>query len=378
VRFAHALRRFSAESTKSRCVFDLAGKRQQIEALEEESLAPDFYADRSHAQRQMQLLSRLRDEVTLWEGLGTRLAELHELATLLEEDSDPRLDQEITRAVEDIESTLERQRFLLMLSGEHDAKSALVSIHAGNGGTDAQDWVQMLQRAYMRWAEAHGYSVDVLDVTPGEEAGIKSTTFSVTGPYAYGYLRGEAGAHRLIRLSPYDSSHRRQTSFAKVEVMPDIGDEPIEITIRPEDLEVDTFRSTGKGGQHLNKTDSAVRMRHKPTGIVVTCQNERSQIQNREVALRVLKARLYELQLEEREREQARLKGAHVEADFGNQIRTVTLHPYNLVKDHRTGAEQGDTTAYLNGEMDRFIEANLEARANESYASSAVAQAQSS
>jgi peptide chain release factor 2 len=336
--------------------------------LEEESLASDFYADRSYAQRQMQLLSRLRDEVSLWEGLETRLTELHELATLLEEDGDPVLEQEVERAVEEVEATLERQRFLLMLSGEHDAKSALVSIHAGNGGTDAQDWVQMLQRAYMRWADAHGFTVEVIDAMPGEEAGLKSTTFSVTGPYAYGYLRGEAGAHRLIRLSPFDAAHRRQTSFAKVEVMPDIGDDPIEITIRPEDLEVDTFRSTGKGGQHLNKTDSAVRIRHKPTGIVVTCQNERSQIQNRELALRVLKARLYERELEEREREAARLKGAHVEADFGNQIRTVTLHPYTLVKDHRTGADQADTGSYLNGEVDRFIQANLEARANESYA----------
>jgi peptide chain release factor 2 len=371
VKFERALRRFSAAYMKSRCDFDLAGKRQQIEALEEESLVPDFYADRSRAQRQMQLLSRLRDEVQLWRGLEERLAELHELATLLEAEPDTDLEAEVSRALDEVEATLERQRFLLMLSGEHDAKSALVSIHAGNGGTDAQDWVQILQRAYMRWGEAHGFTVDVLDVMPGEEAGIKSTTFSVTGPYAYGYLRGEAGAHRLIRLSPFDAAHRRQTSFAKVEVMPDIGDEPIEIIIRPEDLEVDTFRATGKGGQHINKTDSAVRMRHKPTGLVVTCQNERSQIQNRELALRVLKARLYELQLKERESEQARLKGAHVEADFGNQIRTVTLHPYSLVKDHRTAAEQGDTTAYLNGEIDRFIQANLEARANESYAATA-------
>jgi peptide chain release factor 2 len=323
----------------------------------------------------MQLLSRLRDEVTLWDGLTARLAELHELGVLLAGDSDPQLERELESAVAEVEAALERQRFLLMLSGEHDAKSALVSIHAGNGGTDAQDWVQMLQRAYTRWAEAHGFSVDLLDMTPGEEAGIKSTTFSVNGPYAYGYLRGEAGAHRLIRLSPFDAAHRRQTSFAKVEVLPDIGDEPIEIVIRPEDLEIDTFRATGKGGQHINKTDSAVRMRHKPTGLVVTCQNERSQIQNRELALRVLKVRLYELQLKERENEQARLKGAHVEADFGNQIRTVTLHPYTLVKDHRTLAESGDTAGYLNGDMDRFIQANLEARANESYGEPSAAVA---
>jgi peptide chain release factor 2 len=316
----------------------------------------------------MQLLSRLRTEISTWEAMQTRLAELHELAEMLEGTRDEALAAEVEAALAQVEETLERQRFLLLLNGEHDARSALVSIHAGNGGTDAQDWVQMLQRAYMRWAEAHGYTVELLDETPGEEAGIKSTTFSVNGPYAYGYLRGEAGAHRLIRLSPFDAAHRRQTSFAKVEVMPDIGDEPVEITIRPEDIEVDTFRATGKGGQHINKTDSAVRMRHKPTGIVVTCQNERSQIQNREVALRVLKSRLYELQIEEREREAARLKGAHVEADFGNQIRTVTIHPYNLVKDHRTGAEQGDTASYLNGELDRFIQANLTARAGEAAA----------
>lgn len=346
----------------------MAGKQRQIEDLERESLAPDFYGDRANAQRTMQLMSRLRDEVSTMESLKARAADLDELAQVLDEQPDEALQAEVESEAASIEQELDKQRFKLLLSGEHDAKSAIVSIHAGNGGTDAQDWVQMLQRAYMRWAESRGYSVELLDEMPGEEAGIKSTTFSVQGPYAYGYLRGEAGAHRLIRLSPFDAAHRRQTSFAKVEVMPDIGDDPIEIVIRPEDIEVDTFRATGKGGQHINKTDSAVRMRHKPTGIVVTCQNERSQIQNREVALRVLKSRLYELQIEEREREAARLKGAHVEADFGNQIRTVTIHPYNLVKDHRTGAEQGDTASYINGELDRFIEAGLLARAGEAAA----------
>lgn len=364
----HALNPSAAALMKWRCIFDVVGKKQQLETIEQESLAPDFYSDRVNAQRQMQQLSRLRDEVTTWETLQSRLSELLELAEILEVEPDPDLKAEIDESLQQIEADLEKQRFRLLLSGEHDSKSAIVSIHAGNGGTDAQDWVQMMQRMYMRWAEDHDYKVELLDETPGEEAGIKSTTFSVSGPYAYGYLRGEAGAHRLIRLSPFDAAHRRQTSFAKVEVMPDIGDEPVEIVIRPEDLEVDTFRSTGKGGQHINKTDSAVRMKHKPTGIVVTCQNERSQIQNRELALRVLKSRIYEMQLEEREREAARLKGAHVEADFGNQIRTVTIHPYNLVKDHRTSAEQGDTAGYLNGDIDRFVQANLTARAGEAAA----------
>ncbi len=354
-------------SLTSRRIFDVPAKKREIEAIEQESLAPDFYNDRTHAERQMRQMSRLRDEVTTWEGLTSRLDDLGELTQMLAEEPDERLSEEISREVAAAEAELAKRRLTLLLSGEHDTKSAILSIHAGNGGTDAQDWTATMERMYMRWAESHGYKVDLLDETEGEEAGMKSVTFSVDGPYAYGYLRSEAGAHRLIRLSPFDAAHRRQTSFAKVEVMPDIGDEPIEIVVRPEDIEVDTFRSTGKGGQHLNKTDSAVRITHKATGIVVTCQNERSQIQNRETAMRVLKSRLYELQIEEREREAARLKGAHVEADFGNQIRTVTLHPYSLVKDHRTGAEQGDTASYLNGELDHFIEAELAARAGESF-----------
>ena len=349
----------------SRRIFDLPTKKREIEAIEQESLAPDFYGDRAHAQRQMRQMSRLRDEVTTWEGLATRLEDLDELAQMLADEPDERLSVEIGQEVAVAEAELAKRRLTLLLNGEHDTKSAIISIHAGNGGTDAQDWTAIMQRMYMRWAESHGYKVELLDETEGEEAGIKSVTFSVDGPYGYGYLRGEAGAHRLIRLSPFDAAHRRQTSFAKVEIMPDIGDEPIEITVRPEEIETDTFRSTGKGGQHLNKTDSAVRIRHLPTGIVVTCQNERSQIQNRETAMRVLKSRLYELEIEEREREAARLKGVHVEADFGNQIRTVTLHPYTMVKDHRTGAEQGDTASYLNGEIDHFIEAELTARAGQ-------------
>ena len=343
----------------------MPSKKREIAEIEQESLAPDFYSDRTNAQRQMRQLSRLRDEVMTWEGLASRLSDLDELSQMLDEEPDERLAAEIAHEVNVAQAELEKRRLTLLLNGEHDTKSAIVSIHAGNGGTDAQDWTATMERMYMRWAESHGYKVELLDEAEGEEAGMKSVTFSVDGPYAYGYLRGEAGAHRLIRLSPFDAAHRRQTSFAKVEVMPDIGDEPIEIVVRPEDIEVDTFRSTGKGGQHLNKTDSAVRITHKLTGIVVTCQNERSQIQNRETAMRVLKSRLYEMEIEEREREAARLKGKHVEADFGNQIRTVTLHPYTLVKDHRTNAEQGDTSSYLNGDVDHFIEAELTARAGE-------------
>src|SRR5947199_1637302 len=249
-----------------------------------------------------------------------------------------------------------------MLNGEHDERDAIVSIHAGSGGVDAQDWAEMLLRMYLRWAERHNFRTEVYEYSEGEEAGMKSATVEITGRYAYGYLRSEIGTHRLIRLSRFDAAHRRHTSFAKVEVLPDIED-TIEITIRPEDIDVDTYRSKGAGGQHVNKTDSAVRMRHIPTGIVVTCQNERSQIQNREVALKLLKARLYEMELKKREEESARLKGEHVQADFGTQIRTVTVHPYTIVKDHRTNAETSDTTGYLDGDIDQFIYAYLQDKA---------------
>jgi len=344
------------------CVFDLAGKEREIGALEEESMTPDFYSDRRHAQTTMQRLNALRNEVQTWQGLETRLNDLHEMALLLETEPDEGLSAEVERAADDIEKQLEKLRFALMLNGEHDQRDAIFSIHAGSGGTDAQDWAEMLMRMYLRWAQARNYKAEVLDVLEGEEAGIKSATIEISGPYAYGYLRSEAGVHRLVRLSRFDAAHRRHTSFAKVEVMPDIED-TIDIVVRPEDLEVDTYRSTGAGGQHVNKTDSAVRMRHIPSGIVVTCQNERSQIQNREVALKILKARLYERELKERERQQAALKGEHVEADFGNQIRSVVVHPFQLVKDHRTDFESSDTTGYLDGEIDPFIEAYLQSLA---------------
>lgn len=309
----------------------------------------------------MQRLGALREEQTTWTGIADQLTSLEEIQVLLDEVPDPDMSAEVTQNLNAIEQQLEKLRLSLILQGEHDASDAILSLHVGNGGVDAQDWVDMMLRMYLRWAQSRGYKTEILDSSPGEEAGIKSVTIAIGGRYAYGYLRSEAGVHRLIRLSPFDSAHRRQTSFAKVELLPDIERE-VEIVIRPEDLEVDTYRATGAGGQHVNKTDSAVRMTHKPTGIVVTCQNERSQIQNREVALRILKAKLYELQEKKNLAEEAKLRGENVEAAFGSQIRTVTVHPYNLVKDHRTNAEMGDTNAYLNGEIDKFVEAYLEAQ----------------
>ena len=310
----------------------------------------------------MQQLNALREEVTTWEGIATQLHDLLGLAQLLEEEPDEEMQAEVAQSLTPIEQEVERLQFALMLNGEHDERNAIISIHAGSGGVDAQDWAEILLRMYLRWAEHHHFRTDMYDYSDGEEAGLKSTTVEITGRYAYGYLRSEIGTHRLIRLSPFDAAHRRHTSFAKVEVMPDIED-TIEIVVRPEDIEVDTYRATGAGGQHVNKTDSAVRMRHLPTGVVVTCQNERSQLQNREVAMKLLKARLYELEVKRQEEATAKLKGEHVQADFGTQIRSVTVHPYTIVKDHRTGYETGDTTGYLGGNVDPFIQAYLQAQA---------------
>jgi len=350
-------------SRKLWCVFDLASKKTQIDKLEAASMAEDFWADNRTAQTQMQQLTALREEVSTWENIATQLDDLQGLAQLLEEEPDEEMQAEVAQSVTVLEQEVEKLQFSLMLSGEHDERNAILSIHAGSGGVDAQDWAEMLLRMYLRWAESHRFRTDIYDYSEGEEAGVKSVTVEITGRYAYGYLRSEIGTHRLIRLSPFDAAHRRHTSFAKVEVMPDIED-TIEITIRPEDIEVDTYRSTGAGGQHVNKTDSAVRMRHIPTGIVVTCQNERSQIQNREVALKLLKARLYEREQKRREEEAARLKGEHVQADFGTQIRSVTIHPYNIVKDHRTNHETSDTEDYLSGNVDPFIFAYLQMMAS--------------
>jgi peptide chain release factor 2 len=248
-----------------------------------------------------------------------------------------------------------------MLGGEHAENGAILAVHAGAGGTESQDWAEMLLRMYMRWAETRGFKVELLDRSEGEEAGIKSATVQIDGLYAYGYLRSERGVHRLVRLSPFDAAHRRHTSFALVEVLPMIEEDEGPVAVNPDELRIDTFRSSGAGGQHVNKTDSAVRITHLPTGIVVTCQNERSQMQNREVAMRILASRLLERRLEEREAEQARLKGEHVEAGWGNQIRSYVLHPYTMVKDHRSGYESSNTTGVLNGDIDEFMQQYLRA-----------------
>jgi peptide chain release factor 2 len=309
-------------------------------------------------------LSLLQEEVEEWNGLARRARDLRELLDLAAEEGDESLQVEIQADVEQVKADLGQSEFRLLFQGEYDGNDALLAIHAGAGGTDSQEWTERLLRMYLRWADSRGFKARVIDSSPGEEAGFKSVTAEIAGRYAYGYLKAERGVHRLVRLSPFDAAHRRHTSFALAEVLPSIGD-ATEVEIDPKDLRIDTFRSSSAGGQHVNKTDSAVRIVHIPTGIVATCQNERSQAQNRVMALRVLKARLLERELQERESEQARLKGKHVSAEWGNQIRSYVMHPYTMVKDHRTNYETHDVAAVLDGDLDDFIEAYLRSSIDE-------------
>jgi peptide chain release factor 2 len=302
----------------------------------------------------------LRDEIGAWRDLEARATALAEIAELAETDSEEGdgLEADLQRDLRALTADWNRMEGRLLMSDPYDERPAIVSVHAGAGGTESQDWAEMLLRMYLRWAERNRYRTEILDQTEGEEAGLKSVTVSVEGRWAYGRLKSERGVHRLVRISPFDSNKRRHTSFALVEVMPEVEDAP-DIEIRDDDLRVDTYRASGAGGQHVNKTDSAVRLTHLPTGIVVTCQNERSQAQNRERAMAVLRAKLVERAQEEREVELARLRGQHVEAGWGNQIRSYVLQPYTMVKDLRTGVETSNPSAVLDGEIDPFIEGYL-------------------
>jgi peptide chain release factor 2 len=306
----------------------------------------------------MRQLNSLRSEVEGWLGLHKQIHEASELLDLAIAEGDEALGAAVAAEVEQLTRDLERREFRLLLSGLHDRGSAILAIHAGAGGTDASDWAEMLLRMYLRWTESRGFKTDVIDQMGGDEAGIKSVTVTVDGEYAYGYLHAERGVHRLVRLSPFDSAHRRHTSFALVEVWPQTDDDS-EIVIRPIDIQIDTFRSSSAGGQHMQKNETAVRITHLATGIVVSCQNERSQTQNRENAMKVLRARLAELEEQKRREQLAELKGEHVKAEWGSQIRSYVMHPYQMVKDHRTGYETGNTTAVLDGRLDEFMEAYL-------------------
>lgn len=348
----------SSASTSSGGVFDIAGKAERIAELDARIAEPGFWSEQQSAQKTMQELSTLRAQVEDWDAYRQQISDSVDLLALTGDDEAMLADLE--KETDELEESLEKREFALALTGRYDAGSALFSIHAGAGGTEAQDWAQMLLRMYLRWAERRHFKTSITDMTEGEEAGIKSVTVEVEGPYAYGYLKAERGTHRLVRLSPFDSANRRHTSFAKVEVMP-VLDEDIEIQIDPKDIEIEVYLSSGAGGQNVQKNQTAVRIRHLPTGMIVTSQNERSQTQNREMALRVLRGRLYEVEQGKLEAEKAALKGQIVDANFGSQIRSYVLHPYQLVKDLRTDVETGNTQAVLDGDIDLFIDAWLKA-----------------
>jgi len=326
---------------------------------------PGLWDDSRRAARLTQEAARLREELEGWQTLSRRGADARELASMLDADPDAGVATELTAELESLEREIARREVDLLFSDPYSDHPALLGIHAGAGGTDSQDWAEMLLRMYLRWAEEHKFRADFIEESAGEEAGIKSATVRIAGPRAFGLLKSERGVHRLVRLSPFDSAHRRHTSFALVEVTPEIEDDSVDMEINPDDVRVDVFRSSGAGGQHVNKTSSAVRLTHLPTGVVVTCQNERSQQQNRDVAWRVLRSRLVALQQEAHAQHIAELKGESLPAEWGSQIRSYVLHPYTMVKDHRTGVEVGNAQAVLDGAIDPFIEGYLRWAAKE-------------
>ena len=342
------LEQLETKINELRSIFDVDQKRDQIEELNQIMAQPEFWDQADAAQKQVQTLKQLKQAVEAWEQVDQQLQDLQVILELTEDEPDSGLEQELMNGVSALDEAVSQLELHAMLDGEYDGHNAILTIHPGAGGTESQDWAEMLLRMYTRWAESRGYAVEILDLLAGDEAGIKSATLLISGPYAYGYLQAEKGVHRLVRISPFDASGRRHTSFASVEVMPEIDDD-IELEIDPADLRVDTYRASGAGGQHVNKTDSAIRITHIPTGIVVQCQTERSQHQNRESAMKILRARLMERQLAEQQQKLAELKGEQQEIAWGNQIRSYVFCPYTMVKDHRTNAEMGDVEAVMDG-----------------------------
>ena len=336
-------------------VFELEKRTAEIARLEKESQHPDFWNDSERAQEIMRQLSSHKEPVDLWSALRQRCEDIAVLIDLAEEEEDSETLQEIGGELHSLETDLSNLEFRTMLGGVDDKKNAILTIHPGAGGTESQDWAQMLMRMYLRWMERNNFKSVLMDLQPGEEAGIKSATIEVTGEYAYGYLKAEAGIHRLVRLSPYDFNKRRHTSFASVFVYPEIADS-IEVNVDQNDLRIDTYRASGAGGQHVNKTSSAVRITHIPSGIVVQCQSERSQYRNKEFAMKILLSRIYQKKKEEEQKKMSKIEDSKNEIAWGHQIRSYVLHPYNLVKDHRTGMETSDTQAVLDGDITEFIQ----------------------
>ena len=356
---ASQLRGFQAQIDELMARIGIAEKAERATRLETAASQADFWNEPESAQQTMQQLARLNALVDKWRRLAARVADAIELVEIADGDMQDELETE-TEVLRKIVAAMSREA---MLSGDYDSEDAIFAIHAGAGGVDAQDWTEMLERMYLRWIEQNGYKAEVLDRSGGEEAGLKSVTISVKGDYAFGNLQSEEGVHRLVRLSPFDSARRRHTAFAKVELWPDIQRD-IEITVADRDIRIDTYRASGAGGQHVQKNDTAVRITHLPTGLVVQCQNQRSQAQNRDRAMQILKARLFEMERAKQEAQMAELKGENVDAGWGNQIRSYVLHPYQMVKDHRTNVEIGNATAVLDGRLGEFIDAYLRHKIN--------------
>ncbi len=333
----------------------------EVEELEKTTMAADFYSDMDAAGKTLQQLKGLKEKVARYEALKSAWDDLVTLVALAIEEADESVLDEVKEGYQVLSESLETMKLETLLSGKYDSNNAIVTLHAGAGGTEAQDWCEMLYRMFTRWAERRGYKTETLDYLDGEEAGLKSVTVLIEGLNAYGYLKSEKGVHRLVRISPFDSAARRHTSFASVEVMPEINDD-LDVQINAEDLRVDTYRSSGAGGQHINKTESAIRITHIPTGVVVTCQNERSQHKNRETAMKMLKSKLIEIAEREQKEKIEDLKGVQMEIGWGSQIRSYVFHPYSMVKDHRTNFEVGNTGAVMDGDLDGFINAYLIAK----------------
>ena len=338
--------------------FDLPAKQARIAVLDKEASAPGFWDDNRSAQKKLKEVARLRDEVDSWLEVEQGATSLKELAEMAIEESDDSIEASLHEDLSQLKEKFGKLEFAIQLSGEYDERSALIAIKQGAGGVEAQDWAQMLLRMYTRWAEKRGYDATIVDSTPGDEAGIKSATLQVDGRYAYGYLRSERGTHRLVRQSPFNADHQRHTSFALVEVLPE-ADDVEDVKIDPDDLRIDVFRASGHGGQSVQKNSSAVRLTHLPSGLVVSVQNERSQGQNKEIAMAILQSRLMDLELQRRAEETAKIKGEHVSPEWGRQVRSYVLHPYHMVKDHRSGYETADTDSVLDGDIQPLLEAYL-------------------
>lgn len=343
--------------------FDVAGRGEKIAELEYKMGEPGFWDEPEKAQAVMQELTGIKDSVVKYNGLRAQYEDLQVLWQMGMEDGDESVFEEVERELGAVNYALASMELEMMLSGKYDANNAILTLHAGAGGTEAQDWTQMLLRMFGRWAERRNFKVETLDLLPGDEAGVKSATLMVSGHNAYGYLKSEKGVHRLVRISPFDANARRHTSFAACDVMPEIDDN-VEVDINMADVRVDTYRASGAGGQHINKTDSAVRMTHIPTGVVAQCQNQRSQIQNREQCLKLLRAKLFELEQQKHAAEKAEMAGEYQAIEWGSQIRSYVFHPYNMVKDHRTNAETANTQAVMDGDLDMFMDAYLKAQVN--------------